>query len=67
MDLDSESERNVEEYGDSSKNNLLSKCIMKVIIHPIDYARFLAQVCNKYYSVVHNNNYLICIYHLSGI
>lgn len=66
MDLDCESEK-VEEYGDSSKNNLLTKCIMKTIIHPLDYARFLVQVSNVYYNVVYNNNYSTYIYHLNRV
>lgn len=37
-----------EENGDTSKSSFLTKCIMKTITHPLDYARFLVQVSYKY-------------------
>lgn len=33
------------EVGESTRNGLVAKCVMKIITHPIDYARFLVQVC----------------------
>lgn len=41
--------RREDETIDNSRNTLFTKCIMKTITHPLDYARFLVQVSNKQY------------------
>lgn len=33
-----------EDNGDTNRNTILAKCVMKTITHPLDYARFLVQV-----------------------
>lgn len=42
--MDSDNENRKEENGDTTRNNLIAKCVMKSITHPLDYARFLVQV-----------------------
>lgn len=42
--MDSDNENRREENGDTTRNNLIAKCVMKSITHPLDYARFLVQV-----------------------
>lgn len=39
--------RREDETADNSRNTLFTKCIMKTITHPLDYARFLVQVNNE--------------------
>lgn len=42
--MDSNDDSRYEENGDSPRNTLMAKCVMKTITHPLDYARFLVQV-----------------------
>lgn len=39
--------RREDETVDNSRNTLFTKCIMKTITHPLDYARFLVQVSHE--------------------
>jgi len=51
--MDSDTENRIEENGDAPKHNLIGKCVMKTITHPLDYARFLVQVSyNKIFIFV---------------
>ncbi|XP_026804225.1 mitochondrial carrier homolog 2-like [Rhopalosiphum maidis] len=42
--MDSDTDNRSEENGDAPKHNLIGKCVMKTITHPLDYARFLVQI-----------------------
>lgn len=42
--MDSNDDGRYEENGDSPRNTLMAKCVMRTITHPLDYARFLVQV-----------------------
>jgi len=43
--MDSNPTNRSEENGDAPRHTLIGKCVMKTLTHPLDYARFLAQVC----------------------
>lgn len=45
--MDPTSENRKEESGDTSRNSIIAKCVMKSLTHPLDYARFLAQVSHN--------------------
>jgi len=42
--MDSDTENRREENHDTPRHTLMGKCVMKTLTHPLDYARFLAQV-----------------------
>lgn len=58
--MDSDNENRKDETGDTTRNNLIAKCVMKSITHPLDYARFLVQVSyNQVLKTYFNDNFLV--------